>query len=105
MEKNEFISSCKKVRSSRNHQATGSFGIKAFYKHFRKLKPDDPKYDISLSDYSKIIASINKNIAIALATGSSIHLMCGMGTLEVRKFEVVPKIDKNGKLKINSPVD
>lgn len=105
MDKTVFISSCKNVTKKRVHRASRSFGIKDFYKSFLKNKPTDKKYDISETQYATIINSINKSISNIIAMGVSVNMPCGMGKFEVRKHEVIPKIDKNGNLKINAPID
>lgn len=105
MNKDIFISECKKVNNTRKHKATHSFGIYNFFKDYRKNKPKDPKYNIEEKQYSYIINSINSGISDLLSIGISVTMPCNFGTFEVRKHEVKPKIDSNGKLKINAPVD
>lgn len=105
MDKQTFISNCKKVNNSRKHSATKSFGIYDFFKVYRKNRPKDIKYSLNEKQYSDIINSVNKGIATLITMGISVSMPCSFGTFEVRKHEVIPKIDKNGKLKINAPVD
>ena len=59
----------------------------------------------TIKQYSYIINSINSGISDLLSIGISVTMPCNLGTFEIRKHEVKPKIDNNGKLKINAPVD
>ena len=101
----DFISDCKKVSSTRKHKATHSFGIYDFFKDYRKNKPSDPRYSITEKQYSFIINAINSGIADLLSVGISVTMPCNLGVFEVRKQEVRPRLDQNGKLKINAPID
>lgn len=105
MNKEAFISSCKNVSKPRKHTATHSFGTFDFYNDYKKEAKKNSAEVIPYLLFSKIVFAINKGIALNLAIGNSVNLMCGLGILEVRKRDISPSIDENGNLKLTSPVN
>lgn len=98
----------KKVRNAsrpRIHKIRNSIGVYSGYKYYRKNKPDDKKYVLSESQYFAIIRQINNLLVDDIVIGIEVKLPHRMGTIEVRKYEKSLKIDENGNVKTNLPID
>lgn len=93
----EFINEIKKVHEPRVHKITNSYGVYDAFKYYRKNRPSYKKFVLSESQYFAIIRNINAKLGILLSQGESIKFPNRMGTLEIRKYIVEPRIDKNGK--------
>lgn len=105
IELREFKRRIKKVNGPRVYSIRNSLGVYDAYKQYRKTKPKDKKYILSESQYFSIIRRINLLLAEELINNSEVTLPCRMGTIELRKFESTFRIDKNGKVKTNLPID
>lgn len=105
MNYNEFINNLKGVCEKRNHKITNSFGIYDGFKFYRKNKPKDKKFVLTESQYFAITRDINNKLANALANGEDINLPERMGKIELRKYNLEPKLNEEGKLVYKAPID
>lgn len=101
----EFKKRIRKVFTPRKHDIRNSLGVYDGYKYYRKNKPKDKKYILTESQYFSIIRQINNILADEITVGKDIVLPSKMGKIELRKYESSIKIDDNGKVVTNLPVD
>lgn len=101
----EFKKRIRKVSEHRKHQIRNSFGIYDGYKYYRKNKPVDKKYILTESQYFSITRFINNLLANELSKGNEIKLPHKMGTIEIRKYEKSIKLDDQGRVITNLPID
>ena len=101
----EFKKRVRRVNMPREHKIRNSLGVYSGYKYYRKNKPDDKKYVLSESQYFAIIRQINNLLVDDIVIGNEVKLPHRMGTIEVRKYEKSVRIDENGKVKTNLPID
>ena len=94
-----------KVDGPRTHKIRNSVGVYDCFKYYRKTRPKGKEYVLSESEYFSIVRHINDILAKQLARGMEIKLPSNMGVLEVRKYNKSIKIDENGKVKTNLPID
>lgn len=101
----EFKKRVRRASMPREHKIRNSLGVYDGYKYYRKNKPNDKKYVLSESQYFAIIRQINNLLVDDIVTGNEVKLPHRMGTIEVRKYEKSVRIDENGKVVTNLPVD
>lgn len=101
----EFKRRVRKATEHREHKIRNSLGVYSGYKYYRKNKPDGKKYILSESQYFAIIRQINNLLVDDIVLGKEVKLPYRMGTIEVRKYEKSLKIDENGNVKTNLPID
>jgi hypothetical protein len=101
----EFKRRIKRVEGPRIHKVTGSLGVYDAFKFFRKTKPKDKKYILTESQYFSIVRQINNLLAEELVNGRDIKFPKRMGTLELRKYDKNIRLDEQGNLKTNLPID
>lgn len=101
----EFKRRVRKATEHRKHKIRNSLGVYDGYKYYRKNKPKGKEYILSESQYFSIIRQVNNILADEIAKGNEVKLPYRMGTIEVRKYEKSVKIDKDGKVVTNLPVD
>lgn len=101
----EFKKRTQKVNGPRIHKITNSYGVYDGFKYYRKNRPSDKKYVLNESTYFAIIRKVNELFAEELLRSSEINFPLRMGGLEIRKRDVSPRIDENGKLKYSSIID
>lgn len=100
----EFKKLTKKVSGPRKHKITKSWGVKNYFRYYRKNKPKDPKYRVDEGTYYKIIRMCNEKIRDLIIKGNPIVLPKNMGTLELIKNTRGPRLI-DGKLHNNMPYD
>lgn len=105
MEYNDFLKEVKGVSETRNHKIKNSFGVYDGYKYYRKNKPKDKKFILTESEYFAITREINNALAEALSSGEEINLPERMGKIELRKYNIEPKLDSTGQLVYKAPID
>lgn len=106
MKYEEFAKEIKGVTTKKRvHKITGSYGVYDYYKYYRKTKPKDPSYRVTEKEFYSIIRTINKKLGERLTKGFEINLPKRMGIVELRKYTINPKIDSNGKVVFNAPID
>lgn len=105
MEYSEFLKDLKKVTGERVHKISNSYGVYDAFKFFRKNKPKHKKFILSESQYFAIIREINNKLSDALANGEDINLPERMGKIELRKYNLEPKLSEDGKLIYKAPID
>lgn len=101
----EFKKRVRKATEHREHKIRNSLGVYDGYKYYRKNKPKEKKYILSESQYFSIIRQINNLLANEIVKGNEVKLPHRMGTIEIRKYEKSIKIDKDGKVITNLPID
>lgn len=99
-----FKSSICKLKETKVHKITNSYGVYDAYKYYRKVKPLKKEYVLSESQYFSIIRKVNLAMVDRLLSGKDITFPSHMGAIEVRKAEMYPR-ERNGKLKITYPVN
>lgn len=94
-----------KVDGPKNHKIRNSLGVYDAYKYYRKVKPKDKEYILTESQYFSIIRKINNILANQISLGHEVILPCKMGKIELRKYPKTVRIDENGKVQTNLPID
>lgn len=82
-----------------------SIGVYDIYKMMRKKKWYDIGRSVKEEEYYKIIRGVNKYLADEIALGNEVIFPEKMGKLRLRKFWAGPYLKKNGKVKVNYPID
>lgn len=100
----EFRKKVLKVSESRVYRVNNSYGVYDAYKYIRKNKWFDIGQPVTEHQFYSIIRRINNLLAESLIHGHDIKLPCGMGTIEIRKYDVRISVEK-GKVKTNLPID
>ena len=101
----EFRDKVKNVEDKRHHKINNSYGVYDYYKYYRKNRPKDKKYILTESQYFAIIRRVNELIGDKLVLQGSVLLPLRMGRIEIRKYNISPRIDENGKVVLNAPID
>lgn len=101
----DFKKRIRKVAIHKKHNIRNSLGVYDGYKYYRKIKPKDKKYILTESLYFAIIRQVNTILADNIANGIEVKLPCRMGTIEIRKYEKSIKLDDEGNIKTNLPID
>lgn len=101
----EFKRRIRKLTEHRKHRIRNSLGVYDGYKYYRKNKPKDKKYILTESQYFSIIRQVNNLLAEEIIKGNDVALPHRMGTIELRKFDKSVRIDDDGKIITNLPVD
>lgn len=83
----------------------GSWGIYDAYKHIRRNKWYDIGRPLTEHEFYSIVRGVNNLVADGITLGQTVYFPSRMGKLELRKFEVAPRIKKNGKLYIPYSID
>lgn len=100
-----FRSKLLKLDKPRVHKIKGSLGIYDGYKYYRKNKPSDTKYILTESQYFAITRRVNSLLADNLIKGEEISFPHRMGRLEIRKAAGEVRLNANGELVTNLPID
>lgn len=101
----EFRKRVLKVDQPRKTSINNSYGVYDAYKYYRKNKPLDKKYILTESQYFAIIRKLNLMLTEELLSQRDIIFPLSMGKLEVRKWSPEVKLDKDGKVTNNYPID
>lgn len=101
----EFSRSIMNINGPRIHKVTNSYGVYDYFKFYRKNKPLDKKYVLTESQYFSIIRKVNEYLVKNLENDGITYLGGRLGTLEVRTFEIKPKIGEEGELIYNAPIN
>lgn len=101
----DFKRKVRKVNCPRKYKINNSLGVYDGYKYYRKNKPKEKKYVLSESQYFAIIRKINLLLIEELLQGNEITIPNRMGIIELRKFNSNIRIDKDGKVHTNLPID
>lgn len=101
----EFKRRVRKITGHRVHKIRNSYGVYDGYKFYRKTKPKQRDYILTESQYFSIIRQVNKLLAEEILKGNAIKLPERMGEIELRKYNSFIKLDDQGKVKTNLPVD
>lgn len=101
----QFKSGILKNNEKRVSKIYNSYGVYDYFKYYRKVKPKDKRYIITEKVYYKILRSVYSKLAQYLSEGQEIILPCRMGTIEIRKIPIIPKIDSDGKLTYKAPIN
>lgn len=101
----EFKRRIRKVNHPRKYKISNSLGVYDAYKYYRKNKPKDKQYILSESQYFAIIRKINLLLIEEILSGDDIKLPLHMGIIELRKYNTNIRIDKDGKIHTNLPID
>lgn len=86
------------------HDVRGSWGVKDYYRFYRKNRPKEKKYVLTDSQYFSIIRSVGKKLTKALLDYKLIILPENMGTVEIQKYQRNVRI-VDGKGVCDGPVD
>ena len=101
----DYIKQIKKVDAPRKQKMTNSYAKYDYWRYYSHNKPKGKKFIMSSSAFYKIIEAVSVEFATLFATTGELHLPNGMGRLEMSAFESEPKLDANGNLKFNAPID
>ena len=102
----EFKSRIKNnINHPKKYKITNSWGIYDGFKYYRKNKPKDKEYILTESQYFAITRAVNKMLADSLASGDDVRLPKSMGLIELRKYEKIIRMGKDGKIHTNLPID
>ena len=100
-----FRDKIKNITGERHHKITNSYGVYDMYKFYRKNKPLEKKYVLTESQYFTIIRRINELLSDDLIELGKAVFPHRMGDIEIRKYENKPRIDAEGNLVFNAPID
>lgn len=103
-----FIEFKRRVRRSsehRKHKIRNSLGVYDAYKWIRKNKWLDIGRPLTEHEFYSMIREINNLISEEISLGNEFKLPHRMGTIELRKYDSSIKIDNNGKVVTNLPID
>lgn len=101
----EFRHEVLKVDKPRTHKVSGSLGIYDGYKAYRKTGYGSTGYRLSESQYFSITRRVNELLADNLVKGEEVLLPHRMGRLEIRKTTGEVRLNAEGKLVTNLPID
>lgn len=101
----DFKRRIRKVNMPREHKIRNSLGVYDGYKYYRKNKPKEKKYVLTESQYFAIIRHINILLAEEIIKGNDVRLPARMGVIDIRKFNKAIRVDENGKVHTNLPID
>lgn len=101
----EFKRKVRKLNMPRHYKVNNSLGVYDSYKYIRKNKWFNIGRPLTEHEFYSIIRKINLLLAEELLDSGEIKLPQRMGTIEIRKFESNIRIDENGKVHTNLPVD
>lgn len=101
----EFKKRIKRVCQPREYKVRNSLGVYDAYKYYRKNKPKGKEYILTESQYFSIIRKVNLFLIDDLLLGNDVRFPKSMGTLEIRKYDKRLKIDKDGSIHTNLPID
>ena len=104
MDLEEFKKKTKKVSGPRKHRVTNSWGVKNYFRYYRKNRPKDKRFILEEGEFYKIVRLCNKEIRDILISGTPVVLPKNMGTLELIKKSRGAYFE-DGKLKNNMPYD
>lgn len=97
--------------SARRHETrifpiTNSYGVYDYFKYYRKNRPKERSYYKMTSDqYYKLLRKANECLMDALMEKAQVVLPNKFGELVIIKKEATVKIDENGKMKTNRPIN
>lgn len=100
----EFRDSIKKVNGPRVHKLNNSIGSYDLYKHIRKNKWYNIERPVTEKEFYAITRKVNNELGTLLSIGLDIVLPHRMGTLELRKYKLMPRI-KDGKIVVPKLID
>ena len=101
----DFKRRIKKVNQPRKYKVRNSWGVYDGYKYYRKNKPDSKEYILTESQYFAIIRKINLHLVDELLLSHDVRLPKSMGTIEIRKYDRIMRLGKDGKIHTNLPID
>ena len=101
----EFSRRIRKVHKPRYYKVRNSLGVYDAFKYYRKNKPKDKKYVLKETQYFSLVRKINNILGEHLIKGEDVELPLRMGSLMLMKKDRYVRLDENGKLKTNLPID
>lgn len=105
MSLNDFMNKVKKVSGNRTHKIKNSYGVYDYYKAYRKNKPKDKEFILTEKEYYNILRRMNDLLVDSISEGVEVNLPCRMGKIEIRRYKIEPRIDKEGNLIYKAPID
>lgn len=97
---NEYVDEIKNVKGPRKHKATNSYTRNEIYRYYKSVGGK-----LSVNDFYSVIKATNLEFAELLCMGNDFILPNRLGSLELRKQDIIIKLDENGKLISNLPID
>lgn len=104
MNEKEFMTKVKRARGKRVHKVRNSLGVKDAFIFYRKVRPKEPEFVLSESQFLSIVRMINNVLRQLIIQGQEVVLPEHMGKLELRKRQTITDF-RDGKLRTNLPVD
>lgn len=101
----DFKRRIRKITGHRVHKIRNSYGVYDGYKFYRKYRPRQKEYVLTESQYFSIIRQVNQMLAEEISKGNVIRLPERMGEIELRKYNSFIRLDDQGKIKTNLPID
>lgn len=105
MEFEEFRTLIARKGKKKYFKVTNAFTIYQIYKYIRKQHWYDIGRPVTEKEFYSIIRRVNKRLADNIVLGENVKFPYNMGELELRKFERGVRINKNGELKVDYPID
>lgn len=99
MTEEEFRDNVKKVKGSRKHKVSNSYGMNEACAYYQKASGA-----LDSKTFRQVVKLINLSLQEQLANGEDIHFPKRMGFLELRKYKTKTEFI-DGKLKTNLPID
>lgn len=94
-----------KLDKPRVHKIRNSIGIYDGFKFYRKNRPNVSKYVLTESQYFAITRKVNELLSDNLIQGEEVKLPHRMGRIEIRKAAGEVRLDVNGNIVTNLPID
>lgn len=105
IELKEFKRRVQKLNQPRHYSVNNSLGVYDSYKWYRKNKPKDKMYVLTESQYFAIVRKINLLLVEEILEGNDVKLPCRMGSIELRKYDSNIRVDEEGRVHNNLPID
>ncbi len=87
----------------RNHFVKSDYGANDFYRDFMK---NNPEVEMTRGEYGLILNSFNSHLRERISSkGAGFILPCRIGRVELRKIKTEVKVDEDGNIVNNLPVN
>ena len=91
------------IEDKRNHFVKSDYGTNDFYRDFKK---NNPEIEMTRGEYGLILNGFNSHLREKISSkGAGFILPCRIGRVELRKIKTEVKLDEDGNIVNNLPVN
>tara|TARA_R110002050_G_scaffold71231_4_gene153151 strand:- start:15049 stop:15555 length:507 start_codon:yes stop_codon:yes gene_type:complete len=91
------------IEDKRNHFVKSDYGTNDFYRDFKK---NNPEIEMTRGEYGLILNGFNSHLREKISSkGAGFILPCRIGRVELRKIKTEVKVDEDGNIVNNLPVN